>query len=155
MKLYHGLMKTVSRILTGILMFIVLIVTCQVFSRYVLKNPLGWSEQICRLLFLWGIMLGIPVVFYEKCDMVFDILFQKFPNKIRKTLSVIFAVLGIAFCVFYLVAGVNLCIKSGNRMTAGVIMPINVLYGAQLVCATLMGIIFAERLISMLKDKKD
>lgn len=155
MKAYHGLMKTMRAIVTGILMLDVLIVVVQVFFRFVLKAPLGWTEQICRLLFLWAIMLGIPVVFYEKCDLVFDVLFEKFSPKSQKIMHCVFALLSIGFCVFYLIAGMNLCIKTGTRMTAGVKMPMNVLYGAQPVCAVLLLFVFIERLIRAFKSTQD
>ena len=148
-------MKAVRAIVTGILVVDVVIVVAQVFFRFVLKNPLGWSEQICRLLFLWAIMLGIPVVFYEKCDLVFDILFEKFPPKMQKIMSCVFALISIGFCVFYFAAGMSLCIKTGARMTAGVKMPLNVLYGAQPVCAALLLLVFIERLIKVFKTTPD
>lgn len=151
LKAYHGLMKAVRAVVTGILVVDVVIVVAQVFFRFVLKNPLGWSEQICRLLFLWAIMLGIPVVFYEKCDLVFDILFEKFPPKLQKIMSCVFALISIGFCVFYFIAGMSLCIKTGARMTAGVKMPLNVLYGAQPVCAALLLLVFIERLIKAIR----
>ena len=151
MKAYPGLMIAVRAVVTGILVVDVVIVVAQVFFRFVLKNPLGWSEQICRLLFLWAIMLGIPVVFYEKCDLVFDILFEKFPPKLQKIMSCVFALISIGFCVFYFIAGMSLCIKTGARMTAGVKMPLNVLYGAQPVCAALLLLVFIERLIKAIR----
>lgn len=152
---YHGIMKTMRVLVTLILMAIVIIVTLQVFFRYVLAMPIGWSEQICRLLFLWGIMLGIPVTFYEKSELVFDILLMKFPSKLQFVLNVCYAVLGIAFCVFYFVASMELVTFTGARLTPGVVMPYNVLYGAQPVCAVLMGLVFIERTVAILKKGKE
>lgn len=152
-KAYHGIMKTLRVIDTMILIAIVLLVTVQVFFRFILQSPLGWTEQIARLLFLWGIMLGIPVVFYEKNDLVFDVLLHKFSPRVQRILGCAFALIGMAFSVFYLLASMNLCIKTGNRMTTGIIMPVNVLYGAQPVCAFMLLLIFTERLIAQIKTK--
>ena len=153
MKLYDRIMKAVGLLLTIILIAVVAIVTAQVVFRYVLGNPLGWSEQICRMLFMWGIMLGIPVVFYEKSDLVFDVLFQSFSKKVQRILSLIFIIVTIAFCVFYFAGGVDLMLKTGSRMTSGINMPLNVLYAAQPVSAVLLGIVFLERLIRWFKEK--
>jgi TRAP-type C4-dicarboxylate transport system permease small subunit len=153
MKVYHGLMKALRAVVTLILAAVVIIVALQVFFRYVLKSPLGWSEQICRLLFIWAIMIGIPLVFYEKCDLVFDIIFQKFKPGTQHVLSIVFTVLTLAFSVFYFICGMDLCLKSVGRMTTGIRMPINMLYGAQPACAVLLFIVFTERLVSLLKKK--
>ena len=133
------------------LMATVVIVCFQVFFRYVLKSPIGWSEQICRLLFLWSIMLGIPVIFDKKVDMAFDIFFNMYPLKGKRIASILFNLIGLAFSVFYLTCGLQLCIRTGSRMTAGVKMPMNFLYGAQPVCAILLALVFIVRLVEAIK----
>lgn len=151
MKFINKLMKGVENLLTGILIADTLIIFLQVIFRYVLGSPLGWSEQICRLLFLWGVMVGIPVVFYNKADMLFDLLYNMFPFKVRKLLGSFFSLLGMGFSVFYFVCGVQLVLKTGMRMTSGIKMPVNVLYVAQPVCAALLLLVFIERLVGVLK----
>ena len=151
MKVYNAIMKFLEVILTVIMFLLVIIVTAQVFFRFVLANPIGWSEQICRFLFMWSILLGIPCIFYEKNDMVFDIIYNKFPAIGRKILSTVFNVLGMAFSVFYFMCALELVEKTGNRMTSGVKMPVNALYGAQCVCAVMLFVAFAVRTIETVK----
>ena len=151
MKIINKLMKGVENLLTGILIADTLIIFLQVIFRYVLGSPLGWSEQICRLLFLWGVMVGIPVVFYNKADMLFDLLYNMFPFKVRKLLGSLFSLIGMGFSAFYFVCGVQLVMKTGMRMTSGIKMPVNVLYVAQPVCAALLLLVFIDRLVGVLK----
>lgn len=154
MKVYHALMKTLEGILTIIMALLVLIVTCQIFFRFVLKDPIGWSEQICRFLFQWATLLGVPCIFYEKNDMIFDIVYNKFSFVGKKRLSILFSSLGLIFSVFYLLCGWQLVSRTGSRMTAGVVMPVNAIYGAQVVCAACLFIAFAVRLGEVLKNKE-
>lgn len=151
MKFMKRLMKVVETLLTSILVADTFIVFLQVVFRYVLKSPLGWTEQICRLLFLWGVVIGIPVVFYNKADIVFDLLFNALPFKVRKVLGSFFSILGMAFSVFYFICGYNLVMKTGMRMTAGIEMPVNVLYISQPICAFLLALVFCDRLLDVLK----
>jgi len=151
MKFMKPLMKVVETLLTTILVVDTITVFTQVLFRYVLNSPLGWTEQICRLLFLWGVIIGIPVVFYNKAEIVFDLLFNAFPFKVRKIMASCFSVLGVAFSVFYFVCGYSLVMKTGMRMTAGIEMPMNVLYIAQPVCAFLLALVFIDRLLEVLK----
>ena len=151
MKAYRLLMKTIENLLMLFLMATVVIVTFQVFFRYVLKSPIGWSEQICRLLFLWSIMLGIPVIFDRKVDMVFDIIYNNYSMKGKRIASILFNIIGLVFSVFYFICGMQLCIRTGSRMTAGIKMPMNVLYGAQPVCAVLLILVFIVRIIESIR----
>ena len=103
------------------------------------------------MLFLWGVVIGIPVVFYNKADIVFDLLFNALPFKVRKVLGSFFSILGMAFSVFYFICGYNLVMKTGMRMTAGIEMPVNVLYISQPICAFLLALVFSDRLLDVLK----
>ena len=151
MKFMKPLMKAVEYFLTSILVFDTAVVFLQVICRYVFNSPLGWTEQICRLLFLWGVLIGIPVVFYNKADIVFDLLFNALPFKARKVLASFFSILGVVFSVFYFICGYGLVAKTGMRMTAGIEMPMNVLYIAQPICAFLLAFVFLDRLLGVLR----
>ena len=49
-KVVDGLMKVIQRIMGALLACAVLLVLVQVFFRYLLKAPLGWTDQLCRFL---------------------------------------------------------------------------------------------------------
>ena len=73
-KVVDGLMKVIQRIMGALLACAVLLVLVQVFFRYLLKAPLGWTDQLCRFLFVWIVFLGLPVLFHKKAATAFDLL---------------------------------------------------------------------------------
>lgn len=68
--LYSKVLAKIIRVIEYILMVLLaaalIIITLQVLFRYILAAPLNWSEQTARCLFIWMIMLAVPVLFYRK-----------------------------------------------------------------------------------------
>ena len=154
-KFVNMLMRGVEIILTILMGAASLIVVAQVLWRYVLHSPLGWTEQISRFAFIWIVMLGIPTIFNRNITMAFDILLGSLHGKIRTFLEVAIRVLGLAFCVFWFVAALELSISTGSRMTSGVRMPQNLLYGSQLFAAALLFLVLLKQIYEVVRDAKN
>jgi len=52
------LLEVTAGLLIGV---ITVLVSVQVFARYVLNNTPPWSEELCRYLFVWASFLGACV----------------------------------------------------------------------------------------------
>jgi C4-dicarboxylate transporter, DctQ subunit len=61
----------------------------QVIFRYVLNKPLGWSDEICNFLWLWGILWGASFVMRNHEDIRFDMLYNMLPRKAKRLLVVL------------------------------------------------------------------
>jgi C4-dicarboxylate transporter, DctQ subunit len=87
------LMSPLRRFAEGVLVLImgIMFVTfiAQVLFRYVLNVPLGWSDEICNFLWLWGILWGASFVMKNHEDIRFDMLYNLLPRKLKRTLTVI------------------------------------------------------------------
>jgi|GEM_PF-7008783 len=46
----------------------------QVLNRYVLSLPAFWTEELAVLMFIWSVMLGIPVALWQQNEIAVDIL---------------------------------------------------------------------------------
>ena len=46
----------------------------QIFSRYVLNNPIGWSEEVVITMWLWTVLWGAAFILSEKEEIRFDII---------------------------------------------------------------------------------
>lgn len=153
-KLIDKFMKWIEALLIGLLSTSVIIVVCQIIFRYVLGNPIGWSEQICRLLFMWTVMLGIPVIFNRNVIMAFDLILTALPNVLQTIVHILFNTLGVIFCGFYLRYGIQICQEMSGRVASGVPIPYWLMYGAQVCCAFLLGVVFLKRLYIEIKSFK-
>ena len=63
----------------------------QIFSRYVLQTPFGWTLELCLILWVWIVFFGCAFIVREKEHVTFDILYLAVPRRIRQVLALIAA----------------------------------------------------------------
>ena len=73
----------------------------QIFSRYVLNSPLGWTEEVSTLMWIWGVLWGAVFVLDEKDEVRFDIIYSAVKERTRRVFTVI---TGVALVVGYSVS---------------------------------------------------
>lgn len=146
-KAVDKLMKVIEVAVVVLLSTAVLVIVAQIIWRYVLRSPLGWTEQVARAEFIWLVMLGIPSMFHRYITMSFDIILEKIRGRAQSVIRIMIYVIAIGFCVFYFLASLQLCLRTGNRMVPGMPIPYNALYSAQPVGAALLGIVFIKQLV--------
>ena len=64
----------------------------QIFSRYVLQTPFGWTLELCLILWVWIVFFGNAFVVGEKDHVTFDIFYLAAPRRVRQILALISAV---------------------------------------------------------------
>jgi C4-dicarboxylate transporter, DctQ subunit len=73
----------------------------QILFRYVLNYPVGWTEEVSTLMWIWGVLWGAVFVLDEKDEVRFDIIYSAVKERTRRVFTVI---TGLALVVFYSVS---------------------------------------------------
>jgi len=97
--------RLLKRVVVFCLAMMVVVVTWQVLSRYVLGDPSAWTEEVARMLLIWVGLLGGAYVYREKAHLGLDLLHQKLGPAGQKWLDVIADVACGAFALTVLVIG--------------------------------------------------
>ncbi|HFA59698.1 MAG TPA: TRAP transporter small permease subunit, partial [Rhodospirillales bacterium] len=63
----------------------------QVFSRYVLNAPLGWTLEACLVTYLWFVFWACALMLDEDDHVRFDILLRVAPPPVRRLLAALSA----------------------------------------------------------------
>ena len=63
----------------------------QIFSRYVMVQPFGWTLELCLVLWVWIVFFGNAFVVREGDHVTFDILYLAVPRGVRKIFALISA----------------------------------------------------------------
>lgn len=146
---------TAVRILVAVLLTGTIVCTSlQIFTRYVLGNSLSWTEQVTRYLFIWLVALGIPLSFYEGGSFKFDILIKKLGPKVGFVTDIIVWVAILGFSSYYFYWGMQLVLKAGHKLSAGIELPYYFLYGAQPVSAFLLICVTVIDIIRYVQERK-
>lgn len=61
----------------------------QVLFRYALNWPVGWTDEVCTLVWLWGILWGASFVTSNREDIRFDMLYTHLPRPLRRGSTVL------------------------------------------------------------------
>lgn len=70
-----------------------------VITRYFIRMSLSWSEEITVNLFVWVVMLGTAIAFKKGSHLGMEFIYERFPDRIKKILFLLSAILSIAFFV--------------------------------------------------------
>ncbi|QNB46029.1 TRAP transporter small permease subunit [Thermanaerosceptrum fracticalcis] len=88
-----------------------------VFSRYVIKNPYIWTEEIARFCMIWLTFIGGSVAMKQRELVNFSVLIDSIPAKFSKFLRLVNTLLIILFIAIFLRYGID-ALKLFMRMKA-------------------------------------
>ena len=61
----------------------------QVFFRYVINLPVAWTEEVCVIGWLWGILWGAGFVTRNSEDVRFDTVYGLMPRGVKRVFTVV------------------------------------------------------------------
>jgi TRAP-type C4-dicarboxylate transport system permease small subunit len=104
-KLFTYLDKALAAALIGVMICILLSVSWQVVSRYLLKDPSSVTEELARFLLIWVGMLGAVYAYRTNSHLGLNIVLDKMSDKPKKITLVFIQLLVIGFSGLVLVFG--------------------------------------------------
>lgn len=118
----------------------VIIVAMQVITRYLLKVPLPWSEEIARYMFLWLTWVGASFATKEGRHVSIDVIYQKLPPNGQLVCSVIFKLVWLGFLIVMARLSLKLTasVYSGGQIAVGSGLPMWIPYASVPVGMTMM-----------------
>ncbi|KEY57153.1 TRAP transporter small permease [Serratia sp. DD3] len=114
-KLTNIMNKVLSLFCISLSSVLVLSVSWQVFSRYVLNNPSTFTDEISRFLFIWVGLMGAAYTLGQKRHLAIDLLPMKLEHSPRKhnQLSIVINIFSAAFAFIIMIyGGGNLMLKT-------------------------------------------
>ena len=123
--------KVLETFLVTIMGILVLDVLWQVISRYVLKSPSSFTDELARFLLIWVGILGAGYATGKKNHLAIDVLINKFGKKYRIIINVFINGLVSLFALCVMVIGggnlIYILLKLGNS-SAALSVPIGYIY---------------------------
>lgn len=144
----RSILNKLLNVLAGTSFLAMVALTCwQVFTRYILKSPSSWSEELVSYLFAWASLFGAALVTGERGHMNIPILVEKMGLKVQKALAIFAELIALAFAVIILIfGGVQIVSLAMGQMTSSLGLPLGIFYimlpvcGVLNVCYTLLNI---------------
>ncbi len=83
-------------------MFIAFVI--QIFMRYVMNAPVGWTTEVSTFAWVWGILWGAALVLTDEEEIRFDVLYGSIPPGLRRVCDMITGATVVAVFVWSLPA---------------------------------------------------
>lgn len=153
----NALRNALTKLLNGLagISFIAMVVlTCwQVFTRYVLKNPSSWSEELVSYLFAWASLLGASLITGERGHMNIPIVVERLGSGARKALGIFAELVAFAFSAIILVyGGVQITQLAMGQMTSSLGVAVGVFYVVLPLCGVLNMIYTILNIVDICND---
>lgn len=151
--------KTVlTKALNGVagMSFIVMVaLTCwQVFTRYVLKNPSTWSEELVSYLFAWMSLLGASIVTSESGHMNIPVLVDRLNPQMRSYMRILHELIALLFSLAILVyGGWQISRLAMGQMISSLGVPVGIFYFVIPLCGVLNIIYTIINIAEIAKNK--
>lgn len=130
MKQLRNLLNRILNVLAGVSFLAMVVLTCwQVFTRYILKNPSSWSEELVSYLFAWMALLGASIVVGERGHMNIPIVVDHMGAAAKKFFAVFAEVIACIFAAVILVyGGIQITSLAMGQMTSSLGVAIGIFY---------------------------
>ena len=133
MKILRAINDHLEEVILVILMSAAtLIVAAQVFTRFVTKTPLPWSEELARYMFLWLVWLGSAYATKERRHIRIDVLVNRLPQIGQKACTIITTIIWIIFVIFmvYISFILTSSVAAGGQTGTGSGLPMWIPYSS-------------------------
>jgi TRAP-type C4-dicarboxylate transport system permease small subunit len=104
-RLIAGIDLVLRRFLIILMALIVLAVTWQVFTRFIIRDPSSYTEELARFLLIWIGILGAAYALRTRAHLGIDLIAQRVGEKDRKRIQVTVYSTVIFFAFFVMVVG--------------------------------------------------
>lgn len=133
MKVLRVINNKLEEVFLVILMALaVIIVSAQIVTRFVLKTPLPWSEELARYMFIWLVWVGAAFATKERKHIRIDVVVSRLPQIGQKACTIISTIIWIGFTIFmvYISAVLTSSVMTGGQTGTGSGIPMWIPYSA-------------------------
>lgn len=131
MKEKNNIFKQIDTMISVVALIVLICITfIGVVFRYVLGTPFSWLEEVQLALIIWIVFCGGRYAFETNSHVAIDMIYDMFPNKGKKVLLMIIAVVVtvvLAFVCFYSIDYIKIMFQY-SISTSILSIPCGVLY---------------------------
>ena len=144
----------VEKFIVGLLAFsATLIAFYGVLSRYLLKRPPDWAEEIVTYLIIWAVFITASILAEEKGHVAATLIVERFSLKTRRYLAVFNGFVALGFCVAVSILGfkiVSAAYINDERSLTALRFPVWIPYLSVAAGCTLVALRYAIRVYRLI-----
>ena len=100
-RLARWLRRRAENVCAALLVAMFVCFILQILTRYVFNYPLGWTDEVSVLCWIWCVLWGAVFALRERDEVRFDIIYSSASEKTRRIFTII---TGVAVIVLFAIA---------------------------------------------------
>jgi C4-dicarboxylate transporter DctQ subunit len=100
----------------------------QIFYRYILNNPIGWSEEVIVTTWMWTVLWGAAFVLSEAEEIRFDIIYSNVSENVRRIFTILTGIVAASIYATSLPASYKYVAFMKVERSAYLHVPIDIMY---------------------------
>lgn len=149
---WHGRLDTVLEAVVAALMALICVVVfLGVIYRYVLLDPLAWTEEVARLCLVWITFLGAYLAYRRGMHISIDVVRRRVSPRMQRVIHLVVSVLVGVLMATLVVEGAlysQAFLSSGTPLLG---IPLGVVYAALPISAALLLVSVLAELLDLLR----
>ncbi len=137
-----------------LLSVIVVVVVVQVICRYLLQDPLSWSEEVARSSLIWISFIGGAFALREKAHFAVELLASKLPQPMRALWEILLIAVVAVFLIVILYQSVLILPVVHYQRSPSLEIPMSYLYLAIPVGSGLMLVHIASAIVEKVSETR-
>jgi len=97
-----------------LLIGIVICTSLQIFSRFILDSPIGWTEELARFLMIWLVFFGASAGVKSRSHVKIELIINKLSNRWRKNVKLVTMSFVSILLLFLIYQGAVLTMNMGS-----------------------------------------
>ena len=143
----------VEKFIVGLLAFSATVIAFYgVISRYLLRKPPDWAEEIVIYLIIWAVFISASILAEEKGHVAATLIVERFSLKTRRYLAVFNGLVALGFCVAVSILGfkiVSAAYINDERSLTALRFPVWIPYLSVAAGCTLVALRYALRVFRL------
>ena len=127
------LRKRAENVIVALIAIMFISFLLQIAFRYLLNRPLGWTDEVVVLCWVWLVLWGAAFILSDKEEIRFDIVYELVSERTRRTFTVISSLALIVLFVVSLPASWNYVLFMKREKSAYLGMPFDYLYSIYII----------------------
>ncbi len=121
--------KLILSFCSGALLLLVISVTWQVFSRYVLNDPSSFTDELARYLMIWFGLLGASYLFGKNGHLAITLFINAINKKYQKLSYILIHFTSLSFiCLAMIKGGIHLMGRTTMQYSPALQIPMSYVY---------------------------
>lgn len=124
----------------------------QIFSRYVMQEPFGWTLELCLTLWVWIVFFGNAFIVRDRDHVTFDIFYLMAPYRLRQVLALVSAAAIAVGMAWSFLPTLDYIQFMGIRKSATLKIPMNIVFSVYVVFMVAVITRYTWRTVSVLRN---